>query len=209
MNTGSFADVMMRASPRDSVVYHVNGRRHVCVAGDARRSLRGARICVHVARCARDGAGGGVASLRVADMRRRSCGWATCWPLATRWHHTSDRAAHTARTRAPGPHGRSLGERPRSARTLAGRASPALGDPASHPLPRVLRQGGIRKGAAPVHRSAHGYNRGGSAPCPLRGHPQASPVMWWLGPRCMGPRRIGGWRGASRAGGEVVVRAAN
>ena len=54
-----------------------------------------------------------------------------------------------------------------TARTDARWASvPALGDPASRPLPGVPILKGIRKGAAPLHRRACGYNRGGSALLP-------------------------------------------
>jgi hypothetical protein len=144
---------------------------------EARCALR-ADGSLLVARCARDGAEGGVASLRVADMRRRSCGWATCWPSATHWHHTSDRAAHPAR---------SAGTR-------------RLATPPPAPYLKVPRWEGsgreLRRCTVPHVATTE------AAPlsCPLRGHPQSSPAMSCLGPQGMGPRRIRGGRGASRAG---------
>jgi hypothetical protein len=53
----------------------------------------------------------------------------------------------------------------RPARTLAGRASPRSATRLP-PLTLGAEIKGIRKGAAPLHRCAHGYNRGGSALLP-------------------------------------------
>jgi hypothetical protein len=92
--------------------------------------------------------------------------------------------------RAPGPHGRSLGERPRRSATPP--PAPDLGCRDWEGSGRELRCCTVplmaTSTAAPLS-------------CPLRGHPQASPGPRRQGLRCMGPRRRGRRRGASRAGG--------
>jgi hypothetical protein len=179
-----------------------------CARVEARCACGAARICVHVAHCARGGAGGGVASLRVAvnymalvrwgasrrsetSRHRRAPDRSYCPHAGTRPARTLAGRASPARTDArwasvPGPHGRSLGERPRAQR------------PRLPPLTLGAEMKGIRKGAAPVHHCAHGYNRGGSALLPTAWAPAG--LAWTSAQRI---RR----RGASRAGAAAKGRA--
>jgi hypothetical protein len=152
---------------------HMRAGWSLALGGAARCALSPAQ---REARCARDGREAGSPRSVSRSSRGRSSGG----DAGDHWRPTGTRSSVwpfiLPALRAPGPHGRSLGERPQPARMLAGRASPRSATPASRPLPWVPRlKKRIRKGAAPLHRSAHGYNRGGSAPCPLRGHPRSSP----------------------------------
>jgi hypothetical protein len=156
-----------------------------------RSCLRGgaARICVYVARCA------GRGSLRSGRGRRRGRLAPCRGPLegargGGKLAIIGDRQGPVrAPGRSYGPHGRSLGERPR--RSAPPPPAPYLGcrdwGRSGRELHRCTATRMATIEAAPLS-------------CPLREHPQASPAMSRLGPRCMGPRRRGGWRGASARG---------
>jgi hypothetical protein len=115
------------------------------------------------------------------SIRGRSCGGEPCG--SRRRRGTAERlAAHTARSARTQP-----------ARTIAGRASPALSDPASRPLPGVPRG----EGSGRELRRCNVARMATSMAAPLPR--QSSPGPRCLGPQCMGPRRRGQGGAALRA----------